>query len=179
LPGFAIGSAAATLAGQYLGAKRPDLARTAVWRCALLAGLVMGSLGALFILQSEWVTSLLTRQPEHLELTPTLLIICGAVQIPFALGIVFRQALRGAGDVKWAMALTWFSTYGVRLPLAYLLSGVDIPLPGDGVLENPMPDDFPASGLVGLWVALCADLAIRGTLFTARFIHGGWTSKRV
>jgi Na+-driven multidrug efflux pump len=34
--------------------------------------------------------------------------------------------MRGAGDVKVVMALTWISTYLIRLPLAYLLSGVDV-----------------------------------------------------
>lgn len=184
LPGFAMGTAAAALAGQYLGAGRKDLARSAMLRCTALGAAVMGSMGAVFIFAPRWVTGLMTSQPEHMEITPSLVFICGTIQIPFAIGLVLRTAMRGAGDVRWALALTWISTYAVRLPLAFLFSGVDIvSRDGDGgvrtLLENPMPDDFFLSGLSGLWVALCTDLTIRGVLFTARFVHGGWAHQRV
>ncbi|HBS29934.1 MAG TPA: hypothetical protein DEB06_10920, partial [Phycisphaerales bacterium] len=45
LPGFAMSLAAATLAGQYLGAGSPRLARVAVNRCMLVAGAFMGVVG--------------------------------------------------------------------------------------------------------------------------------------
>jgi len=184
LPGFAMGTAAATLAGQYIGARRKDLARSAMVRCAAIGAAVMGAMGVVFITAPRFVTGLMTDQPEHMEITPVLVFTCGTVQIPFAIGLVLRTAMRGAGDVRWALALTWISTYLVRLPLAFLLSGVDIIAPdGDGgvrtLLENPMPDDFFVSGLSGLWVALCTDLTIRGVLFTARFVQGGWAHQRV
>jgi putative MATE family efflux protein len=184
LPGFAMGIAAATLAGQYLGAKRPDMARRAIILCALIASGVMGSLGAAFMLIPEQLVGLISAQPIHLEQTPELLFICGIVQIPFALGIVFRQSMRGAGDVKVVMALTWISTYAIRLPLAYLLSGVDITRTiqtAEGpireiIFENPSPLDW---GITGLWIGLCADLFLRGAMFTARFVQGGWSRIRV
>ncbi|MEM7756119.1 MAG: MATE family efflux transporter [Planctomycetota bacterium] len=184
LPGFAMGIAAATLAGQYLGARRPDLAKKAIMRCALIAAVIMGGLGALFITIPETLTGLISTQEIHLEQTPHLLVICGVVQIPFALGIVLRQAMRGAGDVKVVMALTWISTYLIRLPLAFFLSGVDIvwtrEVDGELVrtvlLENPSPLEW---GLTGLWVGLCIDLFMRGALFTGRFIHGGWMKAKV
>lgn len=184
LPGFAMGTAAATLAGQYLGARRRDLARSAMIRCAAIGAAVMGAMGVVFITAPRFVTGLMTEQPEHMEITPSLLFICGTVQIPFAIGLVLRTAMRGAGDVRWALALTWISTYLVRLPLAFLFSGVDIVVRDDNggvrtLLENPMPDDFFVSGLSGLWVALCTDLTIRGVLFTARFVQGGWAEQRV
>jgi Na+-driven multidrug efflux pump len=187
LPGFAIGTAAATLAGQYLGARREDLARRAVWRCAILAAGLMAGFGIAFITIPTVLVGLMSSQPEHLEYTPTPLFIAGLVQIPFAIGIVFRGAMRGAGDVKFVMGLTWTSTYAVRLPLAFLLSGTDIVVnrvvDGETVrrvlLENPMPDDFVLRGLTGLWAALCIDLTVRCCVFSARFLHGGWARKRV
>ncbi|MEM7623785.1 MAG: MATE family efflux transporter [Planctomycetota bacterium] len=179
LPGFAIGMAAATLAGQYLGAGRPDLAKRAIWRCAMLASAFMGLFGAAFILIPGTLVGLMSAQPVHLKNTPAVLAICGIVQVPFALGIVLRSALRGAGDVRVVMVLTWFSTYLIRLPLAFLLSGVDTPL-----LQNPMPDNFTVAGvavhgLQGLWIGLCIDLALRGALFLGRYLQGGWTRAKV
>jgi len=186
LAGFAMGIAAATLAGQYLGARRPDMARTAIWRCTLIGAGVMLSFGLAFILFPRELTGVLSAQPEHLELTPPLLIICGCVQIPFAFGLVIRSALRGSGDVKVVMAITWISTYAIRLPLAFLFSGADLRLipvdEGAGYLltiPNPMPDDFPIQGLWGLWIGLCTDLLLRGLMFLARFLHGGWTKTKV
>lgn len=193
LAGFAMGTAAATLAGQYLGARRPDMAKKAIWRCTIIGAAVMLSFGVVFILFPRQLTGLLSAQPEHLELTPPLLIICGVVQIPFALGIVLRSALRGAGDVKAVMALTWISTYAIRLPLAFLFSGADLRLfpaaaasqtATDAItyaitIPNPMPDDFPIHGLWGLWIGLCTDLLLRGLMFLARFLQGGWSKSKV
>ncbi|MFT6833612.1 MAG: Na+-driven multidrug efflux pump, partial [Planctomycetota bacterium] len=53
LPGFAIGTAAATLTGQYLGAGDPASARRAVLMCAAFAAVLMGSLGVVFMTFGE------------------------------------------------------------------------------------------------------------------------------
>lgn len=175
-PGFAIGIAAAALAGQYLGAGSPRLARRSILICTAAASAVMGLMGVVFILFGRQIVGVLSPQKEHLDIAPTLLFITGVVQIPFAIGIVLRQAMRGAGDVKVVMYLTWIGTYAARLPLAYLLSGVDIPLPGGRILHNPSglsPD------LGRLWIGLCIEVVIRCGLFTARFLHGGWARQRV
>lgn len=185
MPGFGMGVAAATLAGQYLGMKRPDLAKKAVFRCTIIASVIMGTLGICFIVFAKAITYAMSAQTEHMELVPPLLITCGIVQIPFAIGIVFRSAMRGAGDVKWVMGLTWFATYGMRLPLAYIVSGVDIPIPefmGGGLITNPRL--FEAwfgitPGLPALWIALCSEMVLRGIVFSLRFFHGGWLKAKV
>ena len=81
------------------------------------------------------------------------------------------------------MALTWITTYAVRLPAAYLVSGVRIPLPdflGGGELLTPMGElmDWEPS-LARMWLAICAELLIRGIVFTVRFGQGTWTKIRV
>lgn len=185
MPGFGMGIAAATLAGQYLGMGRADLAKRAVFRCTVIAGSIMGLLGVCFFVFARQITAAMSDQPEHMELVPPLLIICGLIQVPFAIGIVFRSAMRGAGDVRWVMGLTWFSTYGLRLPLAYLISGVDIPIPGflgGGIITNPRL--FEAwfglePGLTAMWIALCSEMTLRGVLFSGRFFQGGWLKARV
>jgi len=175
LPGFAMGMAAATLAGQYLGAGRPDLASRAMTRCTMIAMGIMGSMGVLFILAPRAIVGLLTQQEMHLEYAPYLLMIAGVVQAPFAIGLVLRTAMRGAGDTKVVMILTWISTYAIRLPLAWLLSGVDIPLGNGVVIHNPGPD----WGLIGVWVGLCSELVVRALIFGGRFVQGGWRHIRV
>lgn len=181
LPGFAMGMAAATLAGQYLGAGSPRLARLAVLRCTGVAVGIMFLFGLAFLTVPRQIVGLFSRQELHMEVTPQLLLVCGFIQVPFALAITIRAALRGAGDTRVAMMITWLSTYAVRLPLAWLFSGLDLPLPGGGVLANPAP--LRAIGidepLVGLWIGLCTEIVIRCLAFVARFLHGGWTRIRV
>ncbi len=185
MPGFGMGIAAASLAGQYIGMGRPDLAQRAVFRCTLIAATIMGMIGVVFILFAHPLTAILSEQPAHLEMVPPLLIICGIIQVPFAIGIVFRTAMRGAGDVRWVMGMTWFSTYALRLPLAYIISGVDIPIPeflGGGMITNPRWFEMwfgLEPGLTALWIALCGEMVIRGAIFALRFYHGGWLKAKV
>jgi Na+-driven multidrug efflux pump len=79
---------------------------------------------------------------------------------------VLSGALRGAGDTRWPWAIVLFGYLVVRLPLTYQLASA----PGHGEL---------AWGLYGAWVAMFADLNVRGVLVAARFLHGGWRSTRV
>lgn len=182
LPGFAMGIAAGALCGQYLGAGMPQTARRAILRCAAMAVSMMGLMGLLFVFLGRAITGLVSQQPAHLEHTPRLLMITGMVQMPFAVALVMRSALHGAGDVRAVMVLTWISQWGLRLPLAYLLSGVDIPVPGwlggapGRVIANPSPLDW---GVTGLWVGLCCEIVIRAALYTARFLQGAWVRARV
>ncbi len=181
LPGFAMSLAAATLAGQYLGARNPRLARIAVHRTAMIGGALMGVFGVCFIFLGTSITGLLTQEPIHLELVPQLLIVCGLVQVPFAMSLIYRSALRGAGDTNVVMWITWTSTYAIRLPLAWLLCGVEIPLPGGGVIPNPAPLQtwWGIHPLVGFWIGLCAEIVLRAIFFTAYFLSGRWTKAKV
>ena len=181
LPGFAMGAAAATLAGQYLGAGSAAMARAAVWRCTLIALAIMTAFGFAFVLIPGPIVALISTQPLHLSQVPILLQICGAVQIPFALAIVLRSAMRGAGDVNVTMWITWLMTYFVRLPAAFILCGADLmfTLPsGEAVVLVPNPSPLEL-GLPGVWLGLCGELVIRAIAFTWRFLQGGWTRIQV
>jgi putative MATE family efflux protein len=161
MPGFAIGTAAGALAGQYLGAGNPRQAQRAVLACTGVAVVLMSLLGVIFMTQGEALTRIISDEPIHLEEVPQLLRICGAIQVFFAATMVIRQGLRGVGDTRWTFLITTVSSYGVRLPAAYLL-GITFEL-----------------GLAGIWMGLCGELIIRASLFAARFFHGGWKHIKV
>ncbi len=161
LPGFAVGIAGGALAGQYLGAGNPRMAQRAVLACSGLAALIMGSLGVVFMVWGRQLTALISTDPIHMEHAPNLLFICGTVQVFFGVAMVIRQCLRGVGDVRWTFIITTVSSYGVRMPAAYLL-GVHL-----------------GYGLEGIWYGLCGEFVIRALLFAARFFHGGWKHIRV
>lgn len=176
LPGFAMGTAAAALAGQYLGAGSPALARRAILRCTLIAAVIMGLAGMVFLAAPRTLVGLVSSQEIHLRAAPMLLTIAGFIQIPFAVSNVLRSALRGAGDGRMVMYLMWVATYLIRLPLAFLLSGVDLPIGGGRVIPSPF---FSEPSLAMVWVALCGEIVIRAGLFAARFARGNWMTIRV
>lgn len=179
LPGFAMGVAASTLMGQYLGAGSERLARRASWICLAIAAATMGTAGTCFMLFPVELVGIFTPQPEHLRIVPRLLLITGTVQVPFAVAIVLRTALRGAGDVRGVLLVTWATLIGVRLPLAYCLSGVDMHLPvwmGGAVIDNPFREQ---ASLAWLWIALCIEVVVRGAAFMAWFLWGNWAKARV
>lgn len=161
LPGFAVGIAAATLTGQYMGLGDVERAKQAVRLCWLVGVVVMGLMGVMFMLIPGPLVALISAAPEHRELAPTLLMVCGPIQIFFATYAVLSQALRGAGDTRSAMMMTYASTYLVRLPAVYVV----------GIVMG--------YGLPGVWVALCGELVLRGCLFAGRFAHGGWVKVKV
>lgn len=180
LPGFAMAVAAATLTGQYLGAKSPRLARLAAVRCCIVSSIIMGVFGFAFWFTPEPIVGLFTQQAIHLELAPKLLMVCALVQVPFALAITTRSAMRGAGDTRGVLWITWLSTWGIRLPLAWLFCGVEVPLPGGGVIPNPAPlQRIGVDPLVGFWIGLCAELVLRAVLFMRRFVRDDWLKVRV
>ncbi|MEM6854762.1 MAG: MATE family efflux transporter [Planctomycetota bacterium] len=161
LPGMAFGVAAATLAGQYLGAGSEILARRAVVYCWVVGAGLMTAVGLTFVLFPGAWTRLMTDQPELLAVSPDLVRICGFVQIGFGSYLILSEAMRGAGDTRWPMILSNVSTWLIRLPAVFVL----------GVVFE--------WGIVGVWYALCGELLVRGVLFTARFLHGGWLKVRV
>jgi putative MATE family efflux protein len=161
LPGFAIGTAAGALAGQYIGAGNPRMARRAVIACMSITVVLMGVVGLAYALFGEFLTRVISDEEVHLTHVPNLLLICGVTQVFFAVTIVIRQALRGAGDTTWAFIITTVSSYGVRLPLAWLF-GIAL-----------------GYGIEGVWIGLCGELVVRAGLFGARFLHGGWLRRKI
>lgn len=184
LPGFAMGIAASTLVGQYLGAGSPRLASVAAWRCTGVALAFMTAMGLVFLLAPRWITGLFTSQPAHLVDVPRVLFVAGLVQAPFAVALTFRSALRGAGSVQSAMWITWICTYLFRLPLAFLLCGADLKITtgaGDHAVEhillrNPMGWE---PSLERLWWGLSIEIAVRAALFTAWWMRGTWRTAKV
>jgi len=161
LPGFAMGTAAGALAGQYIGAGSARMARQAIWRCTLIGMGIMSTMGLVFIAFGEQLTRIISDDPVHIELVPKLLVAAGCIQAFFAFAMVVRNGLRGVGDTKWILAITVFGCYAIRLPLAWFL-GIHL-----------------GYGLVGIWWGLMLELAVRGTMFLARFKWGAWDKIRV
>ncbi len=159
---------ASTLTGQYLGARRPDLATRAA-RTAWLMGVIAISLfGAILYVEAEPMFQLFLggRKPAvALAGVPVLRIVIFAFPALATINIL-NGALRGAGDTRWPWGIVVFGYFAVRIPLTYLMA-------------SPLADGGLGWGLVGAWYAMFVDLCVRGALVAARFLHGGWRSAKV
>ncbi len=158
LPGYAFQLAAATLAGQYLGARDYPQARRSVLVTSAVSGTLMIGVGLLFFFGGRQIVGLLLgpEQIDVAEVAPTLLRII-AIAMP-ALGLmqVMIGALRGAGDTRWPLAFTFIGFLVVRLPLAWYLT------------------ERWQWGIEGAWYAMAADVLVRCGLIVGRFLSGRW-----
>jgi Na+-driven multidrug efflux pump len=87
--------------------------------------------------------------------------------------IIFTSALRGAGDTRVPVLFTWLGLLGVRIPLAYFLCLEQLELGPLGSVAGL------GLGLYGAWLAMLADLLVRGVFFLWRFSGGAWQGIRV
>jgi putative MATE family efflux protein len=162
LSGHAFGIAAMSLIGRELGAGRPDRAARSGWTAFALGTGVMCVMGAVFYLFAPEMFGLFCPHPEQRPVVeagvPVLRLIAYATPV-MACTMVFPQALRGAGDTRVPVLFTWVGFLVVRIPLAYLLTA--------------------RYGLYGAWLAMAADLAVRGGLLLLRFAGGRWQAARV
>ena len=169
LPGSAFQVAAATLAGQYLGARDTVRARRSVWFATLACVGLMTVAAGLFLRSADalaaWFTGGPGVQPELAALTARLVRIVAFAQPPLALLMVLSGGLRGAGATRPPLLVNFLGLVGVRLPLAVFLAW-----PADGSAGAP----GCGLGVVGAWYAMTADLTVRGVAMLAVFARLGW-----
>jgi len=173
LSGAAFGTAAMTLVGQNLGARRYDQAAKAGWLAFGLGCGIMSIMGAVFLILAPQMFQLFCPKPEQAPIIdlgiPALRLVAFGMP-PLASTIVFTFALRGAGDTRVPVLITWLGFLGVRIPLTYWL-------------RQPLVDLGPFGtwhgGLFGAWLAMFADLYVRGGLIFWRFASGRWKRVRV
>jgi Na+-driven multidrug efflux pump len=160
--------AASTLTGQYLGARRPDLAARAARTSWGLGVLVLSALGVLLYTQAGPMFALFLggRQPHVAsEGVPVLRVVAFALPALATINVL-TGALRGAGDTRWPWLFVLLGYLLVRIPLTYLLT-------------TPSSDGGLGWGLYGAWIAMFADLCVRAALVASRFLQGGWRTVRV
>jgi putative MATE family efflux protein len=160
--------AASTLTGQYLGARRPDLARRAgliAWGMAMLG---LSGVGVWLYLGAEGFIGLFLggdKPQVAAEGVPILRIVAFAMPALATINLL-NGSLRGAGDTRWPWAIVILGYLGVRMPLTYWM-------------VTPEADHGLGWGLRGAWIAMLADLCVRGVLVAMRFLQGGWRHARV
>lgn len=157
MPGYGIGSAATTLVGQSIGAKRKDLARRFARISVLLGVLFMSFTAVIMFIAAPGIFALLTPDVGVRALGVNVLRIEAFAEPLYAASIVCAGALRGAGDVVGPSIMNLVSMWGVRISLAFIL--------------------VPHIGLYGIWIAMSIELCVRGILFLVRLFREKWLEK--
>ena len=145
MPGYGIAAAASTIIGQSIGSKRKDLTKKLGWLSVATGMTVMTLGGVIMFLAAPLMIGLLTPDKNIQALGCEILRIEAFAEPMYAASIVAAGVFRGAGDTTVPSVLNLVSMWIIRIPLAaFLASGY---------------------GIQGVWIAMCIELCIRGTLF--------------
>ena len=157
MPGYGIASAATTMVGQAVGAKRKDLAESFAWLTTITGMAIMTLTGALMWFLCPYVFAFLTPVEEVRALGTAVLRIELIAEPLFGASIVVTGALRGAGDTLVPNLVNFLSIWGIRITCSWLL--------------------VSRAGLKGAWYAMAFDLSVRGIVLLIRLKRGRWETK--
>ena len=150
---FAIGiSAAASIrVGTSVGRKDRVATRSAGFSAIILACVVMGSFGIIFVSLRNFLPTLYIQDQQVTEIAASLLIIAAIFQLSDGTQAVGIGILRGMADAKIPMLITFFAYWVIGLPGGYLL----------GFIFH--------LGVQGVWIGLLCSLLVSASLLTVRF----------
>ena len=154
MPGYGIGEAATTLAGQAYGAGRHKLVRRFGYITVGAAMAVMGFMGVALYVFAPQIISIMSPVEEIRLLGAEILRIEAWAEPMFGAAIVSYGFFVGLGRTILPSIMNLLSIWGVRITLATLLA--------------------PAMGLKGVWLAMCIELCFRGLIFLALLVFGRW-----
>ena len=154
--GFAFSFAASALVGQELGKGSSQKALKNGYICTIIAMIVMSTFGLLFFIIPQFLVSLFTKDKDVIELATMALKIVSICQPFSGASMVLAGALRGAGDTKSVLFITYLGIFLIRIPITYLFI------------------DVLNFGLAGAWIVMTIDLAIRSSLAFYIFRRGKW-----
>ncbi|MCF0216577.1 MAG: MATE family efflux transporter [Fibrobacteraceae bacterium] len=157
MPGYGIGSAATTLIGQSIGARRKDLTQKLAHLTTAVGMAIMTFTAILMYIFAPQLIGFFTLDPEIRRLGTLILRIEAFAEPFYAASIVANGVFRGAGSTFVPSIMNLISMWVVRLPLAFLLA--------------------KEYGLKGAWIAMCVELIFRGSIYLVRLFGKGWFPK--
>ncbi len=154
MPGYGIGEAATTLVGQSAGAGRRDLMKRFASITVVMGVLTMTVMGILMYAGAHIMMSFMSSVDSIVDLGAQCLRIEAWAEPLYATAIVSYGVMVGAGDTLVPCIINLSSMWIVRITLAVLLAAT--------------------MGLQGVWIAMCIELCVRGSVFLIRLCSGRW-----
>lgn len=174
LPGGACGLALLTVAGQCLGAGKPDQAAYYTKKIMVIAYSAMLVFNIPLLAFCMQILRFYNMSEETTRLA-WLMGMCHGfwAVIIWPISFAFPCALRAAGEALFTMVVSVSSMWIVRIGVSYLCKYTDI----FGLVEFM---HWPASfGALGVWYAMILDWWVRSFLFIVRFKQGKWKEHKL
>lgn len=162
MPSQAIGIGLLTVAGQCMGAGRPDEARRYTKLFCLISEAVLVVMSAVAVAFTPLVTRLSGMAPENAGFTLRLMIFIAVYKsILWVTAFTLPNAMRAAGDVRFSATVSALSMWIFRVG-------------GSAVLCRVFH-----MGLYGVWTAWGLDWLCRTIIYLIRYFRGSWEKKTV
>lgn len=155
------GIAAAALVAQRLGAGLPDHAERAGLAAAKLTVVVLSGVGVIYVAIPELLLRAFTSDADIVALGAPCLHAAAIAAPLMGAGVVFSEALRGAGATREALLVTFVGGLAVRLTVTAVLVFV------------------LRWGLLGVWLGSTVDWGLRALLGWRIFRRGRWRTIEV
>jgi putative MATE family efflux protein len=159
IAGISIGSGAQIMTGYLVGAGRYDEAQRAVFRYYAVGASIALVLACAFNLLASPLISIFAPNAEIAALTASVLLLAILYEPGRCFNTIIAPSLKGAGDVRFTVAVDIPIMWGVGVAGAWFL-GVRMGM-----------------GLRGVILAMAADEWCRGLVMTLRWKSGAWKSK--
>lgn len=157
MPAIGLNQGIAAIVGQWLGRRDIPRAKSRTYTAIAIASVYMVFMGAMFALFGGILIRLIFNADEAVaSLGHKMLILAAFFQAFDAVNIICMGALRGTGDTRWMMYITFFMSYAVFLPLALLFS---IGLGGEAF---------------GAWIGATIFIVVLSVALFLRFQREGW-----
>lgn len=161
MPAFALGTTAATLVGQNLGAGKIKQAKNSALMATGIDLGIMLALGIIFFVFAGNIISIFDKTKEVVAIGSSYFRITALFYSFIAFGIVLNRAMGGAGDTFIPMIITFISLWIILVPLAIILSRCT------------------NLGLEGIWWAIAISSVANGLLILFWFMTGHWKKGRI
>ena len=156
LPAYGFAYTGTTLIGQSLGARDRKLAaRFARDICIISTVVILAACVPVYVFAGE-IIRLFSSDVGVARLGIATIRIAAATEIFFSFFIVACGICRGAGDVKFPLAVSLIGMWGLRIGLVWLVTRVF------------------RWGVAGVWIAIAVDCFVRSCLFLWRLANGKW-----
>lgn len=162
LPGMAIGLALLTVIARCVGAGDYEQARYYNRKLMLISyGLILVS-NVLFYFLLPLALQMYHLTPETTVLARKVILLHGGCSIViWSASFTLPNTLRAAGDVKYTMVISLLSMWIWRVAFSYVLG------------------QWLDLGLVGIWIAMIIDWAVRAVFFLWRYWRRKWEKIKV
>ena len=155
LPALIIGAAISTLAGQNIGAKQYRRVQQVFWWGLLVSGAISAVISVLVLTFPGLFLRMFVSDQKVIAIGVGYLRIVGITYALYAVLFAANGVINGAGHTSWTTAFSVIGLWGVRLPLAYVLSR-------------------HFHSVRGIWWGMLISVGVSMALSLAYYATGGW-----